>query len=199
MNMKKKPLQALACAIALSLPFAAAAQQGSPSAQKASPYGQKAAPAAKKSAPAAQQADSAPPPANASDIDPAKLAKLRASARADRKALVAKNLPLTEEEAKAFWPVYDKCRKSLDASHGKVNRAMTDYASAGDKMTDENAKRIISEVLAGESQETRARNTCFRDVAKVLPGKKAARYFQIENKILALFRFDAAVAVPLVD
>ena len=60
-------------------------------------------------------------------------------------------------------------------------------------------KRIISEVLAGESQETRARNTCFRDVAKVLPGKKAARYFQIENKILALFRFDAAVAVPLVD
>jgi hypothetical protein len=190
--MKKKPLQALACAIALSIPLAAGAQQSSPSAQKA-------APAAKKTAPAAQKAAPDAPPANASEIDPAKLAKLRERARTDRKGLVAKNLPLTDEEAKAFWPVYDKCRKSLDASHSKVNRAMTDYASAGDKMTDENAKRILSDVLSGEAQEAKARSNCFRDVAKVLPGKKAARYFQIETKILSLFRFDAAVAIPLVE
>ena len=184
----KKPFQALACAIALSIPFAATAQVSSPSAQKAAPSPKKAAPA-----------EPAAPPANASEIDPAKLAKLRQSARTDRKGLVAKNLPLTDEEAKAFWPIYDKCRKSLDASHSKVNRAMTDYASAGDKMTDENAKRILADVLAGEAQESKARRSCFRDVSKVLPGKKAARYFQIETKILALFRFDAAVAVPLVD
>ncbi|MCM2328500.1 MAG: hypothetical protein NDI88_11465 [Lysobacter sp.] len=102
-------------------------------------------------------------------------------------------------EAKAFWPVYDKCRQSLDASHGKANRAMTDYVSAGDKMTDANAKRLVGEVLAGEAAEASARKACFDRVAKVLPGKKAARYFQIETKIAALFRFDAAVAVPLVD
>lgn len=166
----KKPLQAIACAVALALPLTAAAQQ-----------------------PAAGT------PANASQADPARLAKLREQARADRKALVAKNLPLTEAEAKAFWPVYDECRKSLDASHSKVNRAMRDYVSAGDRMTDANAKRIVGEVLEGEAAEARARKSCFDRVAKVLPGVKAARYLQIETKIGALFRFDAAVAVPLVD
>ena len=165
----KKPLQAIACAIALTLPLAATAQQ-----------------------PAAT-------PANASQADPARLAKLREQARTDRKALVAKNLPLTEAEAKAFWPVYDQCRKSLDASHSKVNRAMTDYAGAADKMTDANAKRLLGEILAGEAAETKARKGCFDKVAKVLPGVKAARYFQIETKIATLFRFDAAVAIPLVD
>lgn len=165
----KKPLKALACALALSLPLAAAAQQ---------PAGA---------------------PANASQADPARLAKLRDQARTDRKALVAKNLPLTEAEAKAFWPVYEQCRKSLDASHAKVNRAITDYASAGDKMTDANAKRIVGEALSGEADEVKARKACFDRVAKVLPGVKAARYFQIENKISALFRFDAAVAIPLAD
>jgi Spy/CpxP family protein refolding chaperone len=166
----KKPLKAVACAIALSIPLAAAAQQAAAST-----------------------------PANASAADPARISKLRDQARTDRKALVAKNLPLTEAEAKAFWPVYEKCRQSLDASHSKVNRAMTDYVSAGDKMTDANAKRILGEVLAGEAAEAKARNACFSSVSKVLPGIKAARYFQIETKIAALFRFDAAVAIPLVD
>lgn len=165
----KKPLQAIACAIALTLPLAAAAQQ-----------------------PAAT-------PANASQADPARLAKLREQARTDRKALVAKNLPLTDAEAKAFWPVYEQCRKSLDASHSKVNRALNDYVSAGDRMTDANAKRIIGEVLEGEAAETKARKACFDKVAKVLPGIKAARFYQIETKITTLFRFDAAVAIPLVD
>lgn len=168
--MKKQSL-ALACAVALSLPLAAAAQQASPAAA----------------------------PANASQTDPARLSKLRDLARTDRKGLVAKNLPLTDAEAKAFWPVYDQCRKSLDASHSKVNRAMTDYAGAADKMTDANAKRLLGEILAGEAAETKARKACFDKVAKVLPGIKAARYFQIETKIATLFRFDAAVAIPLVD
>lgn len=167
--MKKQSL-ALACALALSLPLAAAAQQAAPAS-----------------------------PANASQADPARLSKLREQARSDRKGLVAKNLPLTDAEAKAFWPVYDNCRKSLDASHAKVNRAMTDYAGAADKMTDANAKRLLGEILAGEADETKARKACFDKVAKVLPGIKAARYFQIETKIATLFRFDAAVAIPLVD
>lgn len=165
----KMPLRALACAAALALPVAAGAQQP------------------------------ASTPANASQADPARLASLREQARTDRKALVAKNLPLTDAEAKAFWPVYDQCRKSLDASHAKVNRAINDYVSAGDRMTDANAKRIVGEALAGEADEVKARKACFDKVAKVLPGIKAARYLQIENKVAALFRFDAAVAIPLVD
>lgn len=166
----KKPCLAIACALALSLPLASAAQQAAPAT-----------------------------PANASQADPARLAKLRDRARNDLRSVVAQNLPLTDAEAKAFWPVYDKCRKSLDASHSKVNRAMADYAAAADRMTDANARRIVGEVLAGEAAEAKARKTCFDQVAKVLPGIKAARYFQIETKVAALFRFDAAVAVPLVD
>jgi hypothetical protein len=80
-----------------------------------------------------------------------------------------------------------------------VNRAILDYITAEDKMTDANAKQIMGDALAGESEEVRARKSCFDKVAKVLPGRKAARYFQIENKIAALNRFDAAVALPLVD
>jgi hypothetical protein len=101
--------------------------------------------------------------------------------------------------AKAFWPVYERCHESIEAAQRRVNRAVVDYVSAEGQMTDAHARQIIREVLEAEADATRARKGSFDRVAKVLPGKKAARYFQIENKIAALARFDAAATLPLVQ
>ncbi len=166
----KRTISALACALALVAPAWASAQQAAPGTA-----------------------------ANASAIDPTVLAKLRERIRADRKAVVAKNLPLTEAEAKAFWPVYDKCRESFDGPQRKLNRAILDYVDAEARLSDANAKRIANEALEAEAEGTKARRACFDRVAKVLPGKKAARYLQIETKIAALEKFDAAVVIPLAD
>ena len=166
----KKPLLTIACAIACSIPLTAIAQQAAPAAGT-----------------------------TAGAADPATLAKLRERIRNDRKGLVAQNLPLTEAEAKAFWPVYERCSESIEAAQRRVNRAVVDYVSAEGQMTDAHARQIIREVLDAEADTTRARKSCFDRVVKVLPGKKAARFFQIENKIAALARFDAAAALPLVQ
>jgi len=140
----------------------------------------------------------ADPAATAAGADPAKLQKLRERIRTDPKALVKENLPLTEAEAKAFWPAYDKCHAKLDAAQRRSNRAILDYVNGESGMTDARARQIVVDLLAAESDEVKARKACWDAMVKVLPGKKAARFLQIENKIRALDRFDAAVAVPLV-
>lgn len=94
--------------------------------------------------------------------------------------------------------MYERCSESIEAAQRRVNRAVVDYVSAAGQMTDAHARQIIREVLAAEADTTRARKSCFDRVTKVLPGKKAARFFQIENKIAALARYDVAVALPLV-
>jgi hypothetical protein len=137
-----------------------------------------------------------PPPAA---TDAAKIQKLRERIRTDHKALVAENLPLTDVEAKAFWPVYAKCHEKLDAANRRSNRAILDYVNGESGMTDARATQIAKDMLAADAEETRARKACYDGAAKVLPGKKAARFLQIENKIRALTRFDAAVAIPLVQ
>jgi hypothetical protein len=135
----------------------------------------------------------------AGSSDAARIERLRERIRKDPKALVAQNLQLTEAEAKGFWPVYDECHLKLDATQRRVNRAILDYVNAMNTMTDANAKQIAKDLLAAEKDEASARQSCFDRVAKVLPGKKAARYLQIESKIQALVHFDAAVAIPLID
>jgi uncharacterized protein (DUF2267 family) len=166
-------LRAAACTLAICLPAAAVAQSGAP-------------------APAG-------PALTPGGPDAATLARLRERIRADQKALVAQNLPLTDAEAKAFWPVYEKCRGEMDAAHRKSNRAITDFVNAESRMTDASAKQIMNEALAAEADEVRSRKACFDRVAKVIPAKKAARYIQIETKIDTLSRFDAAMVIPLVQ
>ena len=148
--------------------------------------------------PVLAQGGSAATPA-AAGPDAAQIQKLRERIRTDPKALVAKNLELSDAEAKAFWPAYDECHVKLDGAQRRVNRAILDYVNAMNTMTDANAKKIVADLLAAEKDEAAARKACFDRVAKVLPGKKAARYLQIESKIRALVHFDAAVAIPLVD
>ncbi len=136
----KTPFRAAACAIALTFPMAAIAQASAP----------------------------APAPASApAAVDAAKLDKLRNRVRTDRKALVAQNLTLTEAEAKAFWPAYDKCQQSIEGAHRKVNRAIVEFIGAESRMTDAHAKQLMGEVLAAEADETKARKSCFDRVAKV--------------------------------
>jgi len=145
----------------------------------------------------AQSAAPAAPAAASSDA--ARIERLRERIRKDPKALVAQNLQLSEGEAKAFWPVYDECHQKLDATQRRVNRAILDYVNAMNTLTDAHAKQIAKDLLEAEKDEASARKTCFDRVAKVLPGKKAVRYLQIESKIQALVHYDAALAIPLVD
>lgn len=136
-------------------------------------------------------------PAPAAGQDAASIQKLRERLRADRKAVVAEGLALTDAEAKAFWPAYEKCQPGLDAAHRKSNRAILDYVNGESSMTDALAKKLAKDLLEAETSEVRARRGCYEAAAKVLSPKKAARYLQIESKIHALSRYDMAAAIPL--
>ena len=130
--------------------------------------------------------------------DAAKIAAVREQARTDKRTLVEKNMQLTPDEAKKFWPLYDDYQKSLEKIVQRQNRAVLDYVNAESSMTDGNAKRIAREVLAADAEEQRLRERTLAKMLKVLPARKAVRYVQIENKLRAAQRYDFAERISLV-
>ncbi len=124
-------------------------------------------------------------------------AVLLARVQADKKAVVEKALGLTAAEGRKFWPLYDKFQRELEVPHREYALAVRDYAGAEKSMTDANALRLARVVLAANVTEAKMREKHFKEVSKVLPGVKAARYVQIENKIQAVQRYEAAKAIPL--
>ena len=124
---------------------------------------------------------------------------LRDTIRANKKALVAVNLNLTDAEAKDFWPLYDKYEGDLKAVNDRLVKLIQEYTSNYGKLTDEQAKKLAEDYLAVEEDRTKVRRTYFADFTKVLPGKKAARFYQIENKMDAVIRYDLAATIPVVE
>ena len=111
---------------------------------------------------------------------------VRDKLQADKKLLVGQNLNLTEKEAKDFWPVYDSYQKDLMKLNDRALKNISDYAANVDKMTDDAAKKIVSDHLSIESDRQKLRQSYLPKFAKVLPYKKVMRYYQLENKIAAV-------------
>lgn len=122
---------------------------------------------------------------------------LLAKIQANKKGVVEKALNLTAAEAKKFWPLYEKFQRELDVPYREYALAVRDYVGAEKSMTDANATRLARVVLAANVTESKMRERHFKEASKVLPGVKAARYVQIENKIQAIQRYETAKAIPL--
>lgn len=121
--------------------------------------------------------------------------------RADKKLLVAANMNLTEQEAAAFWPVYEAYQKEWDGMNGRIKDTVKRYADAynAGAVTDEAAKKLLDEALAIEAAELDLKKSYLPKFGKVLPAAKVARYYQIENKIRSAVRADLAGGIPLVE
>lgn len=123
---------------------------------------------------------------------------LRQSIQADKKLLVAENMQLTEGEAKAFWPVYESYQNELFLLQSRSIKLIKDFAGAYDKMTDQDAKKLLDEYLTIEGLRLKVRQAYLPKFRKVLPEKKVARYYQIENKIHAVLNYELAKEIPLI-
>ncbi len=126
---------------------------------------------------------------------------LRQKIKADKKLVVAANMPLTEAEAKTFWPVYDAYQKDLTALNERTVKAIVAYADAYNKgsVTDGTAKKLIGEAIAIEEAELKIKRSYLPKLEKAVGGVKAARYLQIENKIRAIIKYELAANIPLVQ
>jgi hypothetical protein len=123
---------------------------------------------------------------------------LRASARADKKALVASTLNLSDAEAKKFWPIYDAYQRDLDMINRRRVVAIEGLISREKPLSDLYAKNLANELIATDEAEIKARRKMHNRVLRALPAKKAARYLQLESKIRATQAYDIAATFPLV-
>ena len=140
-------------------------------------------------------------PAPAQDKPADTMQILRDKIKADKKLLVAVNMDLTEAEAKGFWPIYDAYQKDLQKINARIASLVERYADdiRGKSLTDDGARRLITESVAIEQAEADLRSAYAQKLGAVLPPKKVARYLQIENKIRALVKYDLVTGVPLIQ
>ena len=126
------------------------------------------------------------------------IALLRRNLRAEKKKIIAANVPLTETEATKFWPVYDQYAAEMAKNNDGLDSLIRDYAANQKTLTDAQASDMLKRWSAVQVSVAQTRQKYIPIVEKVLPGKKAALFFQIDRRLYLLMDIQIASEIPLV-
>lgn len=135
------------------------------------------------------------------ELDLSALADARSQLRAETREIVREELRLTDSEAKAFWPIYDKFRGEMTNVRDRQVELISDYMRAynADQLTDSLANRILKDHLSIERDMLDVKKKYIRQFRIALPVKKVTRFYQLENKLDAAVAIQLAETIPLFD
>jgi uncharacterized membrane-anchored protein YhcB (DUF1043 family) len=135
--------------------------------------------------------------AGAQDKPADSMDSLREQLRNDKRAVVTSVLDLTESEGKAFWPVYNAYQSDMVTHYDRLLKLIETYAKNYDALSDDTATSLLKQYLALERDHVAILTSYLPRFEKVLPPKKVAKLYQIENKARALVNYELARGIPL--
>jgi hypothetical protein len=115
----------------------------------------------------------------------------------DKRAVVLKNLALTDDQVRAFTPIYDEYQKERKGQYERGVDLLNKYASNYGSMTNDAAKEILKDWFKLEADKQSLLKSYAKKFGRVLPETKVLRFVQIENKLNTLMDVQAARIVPL--
>jgi len=123
---------------------------------------------------------------------------LRKDLRSERKQLVAMNLPLTDDEAVKFWPVYERYSAEVAKVFDSRIALIKEYATAYPNVSDEQAVSLLKRSIELEQNLLQVRQKYVPLVEQVLPAKKATMFFQMDRRLGLLLELQLASEIPMV-
>ena len=116
----------------------------------------------------------------------------------DQKRLnIMENLPLSDEEANNFWPIYSEYQEKLFNLELKRTQVLSYYVSNYKSLSDEQAVEIMDNMFDLADNRQYIMKKMIVDLEEVLPAKKVFRYLQVENNIAAIEQYNLLQKIPL--
>ena len=130
-------------------------------------------------------------------MSPQELLLLRHDIRKQKQKLIAENLPMTESEAVKFWAVYQKYSDELKQINDEKFQMLHAYSQSWPSMSNDDALIFMRRWLEVDEKVVQLRSRYLPLVRDALPGKKAATFFQLDERISMMIDLEFASQLPL--
>lgn len=135
----------------------------------------------------------------AEQITDANIQLMRKDIRAERKKIIAANMPLTETEATKFWPLYDRYIGETIKVNDVRYALLKEYAQNYESLSDEQAASYIRRWVELDRENSDLRVKFIPEFEKVISRKKTALFFQLDRRVAMMIELQLASQVPLVN
>jgi glycerol-3-phosphate O-acyltransferase len=122
---------------------------------------------------------------------------LRQDLRAKKMQVIGQNMSLSDAEAQKFWPIYNHYVKDLQEVNNQKYALLKQYAQMWGTMTDQDAVIYVRNWLEADGQAQALRVKYVPVVNQVLPGKKAATFFQLDRRLNMIIDLQLFSQIPL--
>ena len=100
-------------------------------------------------------------------------------------AFFTKALDLNSEEAKVFWPVYDKCEKEMNTARKEMRKSAKALQEAcKEGKADEEIRSLADTYYENLERVSSLQKLHYYEYQKVLPIKKAAMVRMVEERFM---------------
>ena len=125
------------------------------------------------------------------------IALLRQDLRAMKMQVIGQNMSLSDTEGQKFWPIYNHYVKDLQEVNNQKYALLKQYAEMWATMNDEDALIYVRHWLEADGQAQALRLQYVPVVSQVLPGKKAATFFQLDRRLNMIIDLQLFSQIPL--
>jgi hypothetical protein len=125
------------------------------------------------------------------------IALLRKDIRAMKMQVIGQNMSLSDEEGQKFWPIYNHYVKDLQEVNDQKYALLKQYAEMWATMSDEDAMIYVRHWLEVDGQAQALRLKYVPVVSQVLPGRKAATFFQLDRRLNMIIDLQLFSQIPL--
>ena len=122
----------------------------------------------------------------------------RSDIQNEKATIIAQNIQFTDDEAFEFWPLHREYSLELSRLLDQRLSLIRKHVGNFDSLSDKQAEQLANDVFDLEAKRLKLKRTWFKRFAKVIPAKKAAQFFQLENQLNAALDLRVAAALPLI-
>jgi hypothetical protein len=141
------------------------------------------------------------PPADANTGRPTTdddIAVLRQDVQADKTEIITRNMSFTDDQSKAFWPIYRDYAHEQQTIGDQRVALIKDYATNYDKIDDTQAKSYVQRALKFEEDSLKLREDYMPKFEKAIGARQAAKFYQVDSRLSLLVNLQLAAALPII-
>ena len=115
-----------------------------------------------------------------------------------KKSLFEANMNLTDEQAVAFWPLYNKFEDESGKLQDDRIAFLKEYAENFENLTEEQADAFVQKVFKYRKKMLSVKMKYYKQIKKATTAKVATRFMEIEQYVQTAVRFTIMESLPFV-
>ncbi len=123
---------------------------------------------------------------------------LRSDIQADKNELIAHTMQFNDAESKAFWPVYRDYARDQQVVGDERVQLIKDYAANYDSMDNAKAEKMVQTMITIDHKNLKLREDYWPKFMKALGAKRAAKFYQVDNRLSLIINMQLAASIPLI-